>query len=91
MINASTQGTAANPGSPIGAGLLHEGLWVADVLYSPRESTLLRDARLAGARTTNGGPMLVNQAALSFEIFHGLSPDVGRMWAHFIELMEDQW
>lgn len=88
IVNASTSGSPAHPGSPIAAGSLRADMWVADVLYAPAETKLLRDARLRGATVCNGGRMLVHQAAKSFEIFHGQSPDIESMWQDFLELSE---
>jgi len=45
---------------------------VYDLVYNPAETQLLRTAREAGLRTASGLGMLVEQAALSFEIWTGL-------------------
>lgn len=63
--------------------LLNPGLWVADILYVPRETELLRAARALGCRTMNGGGMVVFQAAEAFRLFTGISPDGERMLRHF--------
>ena len=55
--------------------LLQPELWVADVVYRPLETELLRDARERGCRTLDGGGMAVFQAALSFALFTGIEPD----------------
>jgi shikimate dehydrogenase len=47
---------------------------VVDIIYNPPETPLLREARLRGAVTLNGMGMLVNQGALSFEIWTGIAP-----------------
>jgi shikimate dehydrogenase len=44
---------------------------VYDVVYNPRQTRLLRQAAAAGLRTASGIGMLVEQAALSFEIWTG--------------------
>lgn len=44
---------------------------VYDLIYNPRETKLVRDARAAGLSATTGLGMLVEQAALSFEIWTG--------------------
>lgn len=44
---------------------------VYDLIYNPRETTLVRDARAAGLSATTGLGMLIEQAALSFEIWTG--------------------
>ena len=43
-----------------------------DLVYNPAETALMRAARGDGLRVTNGLGMLVEQAALSFEIWTGL-------------------
>ncbi len=66
--------------------LLRPELWVADVVYRPLETELLRDARAAGCRTLDGGGMVVLQAAGSFERFTGRTADRDRMLRHFATL-----
>jgi shikimate dehydrogenase len=48
---------------------------VCDLIYAPRETLLLRQARQKGLAAMNGLPLLVCQAALSFELFTGQAPD----------------
>jgi shikimate dehydrogenase len=83
LINASPVGMACRPGMPLAPDLLHKGMWVADVVYTPLETELLRHARAIGCRTLDGGGMAVIQAALSLELFTGLQADLGRMLRHF--------
>ena len=45
---------------------LHKGMLVYDVIYSPLETDLLREARGQGARTANGLGMLFYQGVLAF-------------------------
>jgi shikimate dehydrogenase len=47
---------------------------VIDLIYSPPETPLLAAARRRGARTHNGLGMLVEQAALAFELWTGHPP-----------------
>lgn len=86
VVNASVVGSPQHPGSPFDVQMLHDGLWVADVHYTEPESELLRAARSRELRVVGGGPMLVHQAARSFELFHGIAPDAERMWTHFLRL-----
>jgi shikimate dehydrogenase len=48
------------------------GAAVYDLVYNPAETALLKVARAGGLRVTNGLGMLVEQAALSFEIWTGM-------------------
>lgn len=86
LIHATPTGMAPSPGMPFPPDMLGADLWVAEVVYRPLETELLREARERGCRTLDGGGMAVNQAALSFALFTGLEPDRVRMEQHFREL-----
>ncbi len=83
LINATPMGMAKYPGMPVPAELLRPGLWVADIVYTPIETALLRAARQAGCRTLSGGGMAVFQAVEAFRLFTGIVPDAARMLRHF--------
>ena len=51
--------------------LLHPELTVADVIYNPRETLLLRQAKEAGCKTFNGMYMLLYQGAEAFRLWTG--------------------
>ena len=51
------------------ASLLHEGLAVMDIVYNPRETQLLKDAKRAGCKTIPGLEMFLNQAVTQFELW----------------------
>lgn len=83
VAHCTPTGMADHPGIPFDAGLLHSGLWVADIVYRPLDTALLGAARDAGCRTLDGGYMAVHQAAIAFELITGISPDTDRMTRHF--------
>ncbi|MEA3002722.1 MAG: shikimate dehydrogenase, partial [Sphingomonadales bacterium] len=83
IINATPIGMEGHPGSPVDVALLRPDLWVADVVYFPLETELLRAARAIGCRTAHGGDMAVFQAALAFDLFTGRRADRQRMAANF--------
>jgi shikimate dehydrogenase len=87
LVNATPVGMAAQPGLPLPAERLHAGLWVADIVYRPLETELLRQARRLGCRTLDGGGMVVFQAAHAFRLFTGVEPDAERMLAHLADLV----
>ncbi|MFI5569346.1 shikimate dehydrogenase [Streptomyces sp. NPDC051740] len=88
LVHATPTGMAAHPGLPLPAGLLHPGLWVAEVVYRPLETELLRTARAAGCATLDGGGMAAFQAADAFRLFTGREPDSARMLADLTELTD---
>lgn len=47
---------------------------VYDLVYNPRETKLMRDAHCQGLSATTGLGMLIEQAALAFEIWTGAQP-----------------
>jgi len=83
IVNATPVGMAKLPGMPIAVDLLRPDCWVADIVYLPLETELLREARHRGCRTLGGEGMAVFQAVRAFELFTGLGPDVDRMKAAF--------
>jgi len=83
LVHATPTGMAAYPGSPVPAEALRPGMWVADIVYRPLETALLKQARERGCRTLHGGGMVVFQAADSFRLFTGAEPDADRMLRHF--------
>jgi shikimate dehydrogenase len=86
LVNATPVGMSLEHESPLPAGLLRPGLWVADIVYRPLETELLGRAAQAGCRTLNGGGMVVAQAAEAFRLITGLVPDAERMYRHFTSL-----
>ncbi|MGW1168636.1 shikimate dehydrogenase [Streptomyces sp. NPDC002550] len=87
LVHATPTGMAAHPGLPLPAELLHPGLWVAEVVYRPLRTELLRVAHARGCAVLAGGGMAVFQAADAFRLITGRSPDGGRMLADFEELV----
>ena len=83
LVNTTPMGMAKLPGMPVPVELLRGELWVAEIVYFPLETELLRSARALGCRTLDGGNMAVFQAVKAFELFSGVAPDAQRMLAHF--------
>jgi shikimate dehydrogenase len=83
LINTTPIGMAKYPGLPLPAALLRPDLWVAEIIYFPMETELLRTARALGCRTLDGGGMAVFQAVEAFRLFTGIKPDAERMLQHF--------
>jgi shikimate dehydrogenase len=83
LIHATPTGMAAHPGIPFAASLLRAEMWIAEIVYFPLETELLRAARKLGCRTIDGGGMAVWQAVGAFEHFTGVRPDATRMEGHF--------
>jgi shikimate dehydrogenase len=85
VVNATPLGMAANPQAPFDTSALQPRQWVADIVYFPLETELLRAARARGCRTLDGSGMAVYQAAAAFEIFTGRRADRARMLRSFVD------
>jgi len=83
VVNTTPVGMAKYPGMALPAHLLRPELWVADIVYFPLETELLRSARALGCRSMGGGGMAVFQAVGAFRLFTGVEPDPERMRQHF--------
>lgn len=90
LIHATPTGMDKLPGLPLAAELLHPGLWVAEIVYFPIETALLKAARARGCATVDGGGMAVFQAVGAFRLFTGLEPDAARMEIHFRRLLRER-
>lgn len=83
IVNTTPVGMAKYPGMPFAAELLQGRQWVAEIIYFPEETELLRVARAAGCRTLAGTGMAVGQAVRAFELFTGRKSDMAAMAGHF--------
>lgn len=82
IINCTSVGMAPDiQGCPIDPALLEPRHVVYDIVYQPRETVLLREAKWQGCRTVEGIGMLVHQGAASFRTWFGRDPDTEVMFA----------
>jgi shikimate dehydrogenase len=86
LIQATPVGMIGHPGLPLPIELLRPTHWVAEIIYFPLETELLKSARLLGCRTLDGSGMVVFQAAEAFRLFTGVAPDYERMLRCFAGL-----
>ncbi len=87
LVHATPTGMDKLPGLPLPASALRSSLWVSEIVYFPLETELLRTARALGCRVSDGGGMVVGQAADAFRHFTGRTADLARMDAHFRSLV----
>ncbi len=86
LIHCTPTGMAKMPGMPLKAELLQSRHWVAEIVYFPLETELLRVARAKGCRAVDGGGMAVFQAVGALRLFTGIEPDAERMRRHFLSI-----
>jgi shikimate dehydrogenase len=87
LVNATPVGMLPSRGTPVPNALLHDGLWVADAVYSPLWTPLLTAAKAKGARIMTGRELAVYQAVDAFELFTGLKPSLVEMGNAFDGVM----
>jgi len=87
LVNTTPLGMAPNVNeSPLPENLsLPSNVLIYDMVYNPRETKLVRDARAQGLQATTGLGMLIEQAALSFEIWTGHNPPRDVLHASVVE------
>ena len=85
LLNATSVGMAPNTEGTIieDTSLYHPDLIVSDVIYNPRETRFLKEAREAACRTFNGMYMLLYQGAEAFRLWTGKEMPVKEIKANF--------
>ena len=72
--------------SPLPENLsLPANAFVYDLVYNPRETKLVRDARAQGLNASTGLGMLIEQAALAFEKWTGHIPPRDILYTSVVE------
>ncbi len=55
---------------------ISKNMVVMDLIYNPKETVLLKEAKKRGAKTINGLGMLIYQGAIAFELWTGVKPNI---------------
>lgn len=76
LVNTTSGGLAGAPPLPLSLDRAAEGMVVADIVYVPLQTPLLREAQAAGLTTVEGLGMLLHQARPGFAAWFGVDPVV---------------
>lgn len=87
VIHVTPTGMREHPGVAFDVDRLDPAAWVAEVVYRPLETELVRRARARGLATLDGGAMAVGQAVESIRLITHCDPDPVRMRHHFSTLI----
>ena len=87
LVNATSVGLRPSDPAPIDPALLRPGVLVYDLIYRPRETTLLRAAKARGCQVRGGLGMLLYQGALAFELWTGRKPSLEAMRSALIQAL----
>jgi shikimate dehydrogenase len=88
VVNATSVGLQKEAPPLFDYGLLRPPVLVSDLVFFPRETRFLRQAREQGCRTTNGLGMHLHQAVLSFERWTGRNAPVPVRRNALLEVLE---
>ena len=80
VINA-TAASLGGQGLALPEGVLGAGRWAYDLMYGAKDTPFVAQARTAGSSAWDGLGMLVEQAAQSYTLWHGESPDTAPVLA----------
>ena len=86
IINATSLGLNISDKIDLNFDQFETGKFFYDVIYNPRKTSFLSKAEKRGHQIENGKMMFVYQAALAFEIWTGVKPQVNK---NVIELLEN--
>ena len=84
VVNTTPLGMAGHPALAIELDRAEPALVVADIVYVPLETPLLRAAHALGMRAVNGLGMLLHQARPGFASWFGVDPVVDQELRDFI-------
>lgn len=76
LVNTTSLGMKGQPPLAVNVGLLPSDAAVADLVYVPLETDLLKAAEARGLKTADGLGMLLHQAVRGFELWFGKRPSV---------------
>jgi shikimate dehydrogenase len=76
LVNTTSQGMVGQTPLDLSLEKLPRHALVSDIVYIPRETPLLEEARKRGNKTVNGLGMLLHQGRPAFAGWFGVTPDV---------------
>ena len=76
LVNTTSLGMKGQPALDVDVGALPATATVADLVYVPLETDLLKAAKARGLKTADGLGMLLHQAVRGFELWFGKRPTV---------------
>ena len=76
IINATSIGLKYNEKINLDLSKISKGKFFYDVIYNPKETNFLKEAKKLGNKTENGRKMFIYQAAAAFELWHKIRPEI---------------
>ena len=85
VVNATTVGEPQNPGCLLGPDMLHPGLVVAEMVYVPQDTELVRMAADAGNKVIDGADVFLQQASMGERLWLGREMPIDFIAEEFFE------
>ena len=76
IINATSLGLKDSETINLDFSKIKKGKLFYDVIYNPEETNFLIEGKKSGGKIENGKKMFIYQAAASFNIWHGIYPEI---------------
>ncbi|MEQ1617414.1 MAG: shikimate dehydrogenase [Terricaulis sp.] len=88
IVQATSLGLNGSPAPDWPVAHCQNSAIVADIVYRPLETVLLRKARARGLVAIDGLGMLIHQGARAFEWWFGVRPDIGEAHARLMSALQ---
>ena len=85
VINATSVGLKKDDNLDLDFSKFKNAEFFYDVIYNPKETNFLRDAKKLGKKIENGKKMFIYQAAESFRIWHNIHPEINEEVSNLID------
>jgi len=79
LVNCTPQGMIGYGGNAFAGIALRGRQWICDVVYTPLETTFLKEGAAAGLEFLNGYELFLFQGIHAFKLFTGQEIDVGKL------------
>ena len=76
IVNATSLGLNSNENINLDFSKIEKNKFFFDVIYNPKETNFLKNAKVLGNKTENGKKMFIYQAAAAFKIWHNIYPEI---------------
>tara|TARA_B100001063_G_scaffold113873_1_gene106349 strand:+ start:577 stop:1371 length:795 start_codon:yes stop_codon:yes gene_type:complete len=76
IINATSVGLKNNDKINLDLSKINKGKFFYDIIYNPKETNFLKEAKKLGNEVENGRKMFIYQAAAAFELWHKIKPEI---------------
>ena len=76
IINATSVGLKVEEKLDLDFSQIEKGKFFYDVIYNPKQTNFLKNAKKLGNKIENGKMMFVYQAAAAFKMEHGIYPNI---------------